>query len=93
MRTSDYFIVGFVLSFVLAYAMLFIPLDILILMRVGLACISYFYVVLPATYTVAYILWRRGMRAVSTSLAVLVNSLTLYGMVLYLFAQAVLSEY
>ncbi len=91
MRTSDYFIAGFVLSFVLAYVMLFIPLD--ILMRVGLACISYFYVVLPATYTVAYILWRRGMRAVSTSLAVLVNSLTLYGMVLYLFAQAVLSEY
>jgi len=91
LRTSDYFIVGFVLTFVLAYIMLFIPLE--ALMHVGLTCISYFYIVLPATYTIAYLLWRKGLRAVSTSLAVLVNSLTLYGLVLYLFVQAVLSEY
>ncbi len=91
MRASDYFIVGFVLSFVLAYVMLFVPSD--TLMHIGLACISFFYIVLPVTYIVAYMLWRRGLRAVSTLLTVLANSLTLYGLALYLFSLAVLSEY
>ncbi len=91
MRASDYFIVGFMLSFVLAYVMLFVPSD--TLMHIGLACISFFYIVLPVTYIVVYMLWRRGLRAVSTLLAVLANSLTLYGLALYLFSLAVLSEY
>ncbi len=89
METEHYIAIGFLSTTLLPFILLLFP----IAYGIGWYCFNYFYVVLPLTYLVAFMLWRWKKKILSTITAVLGTSLTLYGFLLYLIALALISEY
>ncbi len=93
LETEHYIAIGFLSIVLLPFILLLFPVDMDITYRIGWYCFNYFYVVLPLTYLVAFMLWRWKKKILSTITAVLGTSLTIYGFLLYLIALALISEY
>ena len=93
LEDEHYLVVGFLSAVLLPFILLMSPIDMSISFRVGWSCFSHSYAVLLLAVLVAYMLWRRGRKMLSTMVAALATGLTLYGLLLYILWLAFISEY
>ncbi len=77
-------ILALIFLFTVALFYMSVLLHLLLLLRIAVLYIDYWYVILPIVFVGSYILWRRGFRNMASALLVINISLFLLGGAIYL---------